>query len=620
MKVKDKNASRKRVHPEKQALFVRTFRILFQGKKHFFLFQFIYALIIMLCVVPLSSSMVGLARKYSNYSYITTENLMDFLMRPVTIVVMLILFFVIGFFLLGEISLISSFFLAGKGLDKRPAVYIFLGSLRNAVAGFRRKNIGSVILSYFSLIAANIIVITGVVTRTRIPNYIAKSITHIPMMKTSIAIVVFVIVLIVFRNLFTLSYFILERKDIKESRQNCKRLMKEHVFHCAASLIFWNAGIIVVSIFAYLLLILAEAVFVMFFVNKTTAVAVFLSLCEHANLYAGLCLGWFGLYANITLEMELFLQYKKIHEEEVWMDQEHVAAKVLTDKRKRVAACLIIVAVFLVDAIYTKQQVLNGNGIPILSSFDGVKITAHRGFSSEAPENTLPAFQAAIDAMADYVEFDVQQTQDGEVIILHDSNLRRTSGVNQFTWNVPFEEIRELDFGGWFSKDFAGTQIPTLEEAIALCKGKILMNIEIKSNSHFKNLEENVVSLIQKYGIEKQCVVQSTDYAALSKVKKLDASITTGLILMGAYGEFEENSNIDFFSIRSTFVNKNMVESAHKHGKAVYAWTVNTKNEIRRMKVLKVDSIITDRPILARELLYQDEFNMSFVNLFKLLK
>nr|WP_297938048.1 glycerophosphodiester phosphodiesterase [uncultured Lachnoclostridium sp.] len=256
----------------------------------------------------------------------------------------------------------------------------------------------------------------------------------------------------------------------------------------------------------------------------------------------------------------------------------------------------------------------------MLSSFDGVKITAHRGFSSKAPENTMPAFQAAIDSLADYVEFDVQQTRDGEIIILHDSNLSRTCGKNKFIWNVDFDEVRGFDAGGWFSEEYAGTQIPTLEEAIALCKGKTLMNIEIKSNSHFKDLEEKVVSLIQKYGVQKQCVVQSTEYATLTKVKKLDSSITTGLILMGAYGEFEESSSIDFFSIRSTFVNKNMVESAHKNGKAVYAWTVNTKNEIRRMKILKVDNIITDRPILARELLYQDEFNMSFINLFNLLK
>lgn len=603
----------------KPMLFIRTFRLLLKSKRHFFIFQLLYALVTVLCVVPLTETLIKVARKYSGYSYITSENLADFLRKPFTILVVLVLFFVIGFFILWEISLVSSFMLVGKHLDKRHSVYVFLGSIRKACHCFRGKNLLSLLLAYCYLIATNITVIIGFVTRTRIPSYIVKSIAHLPMMKMAIALIVFVIVLIVFRNLFTLSYFILERKSYSESRRNNAKLMKGHFLHSVVCFFVWNVGVIAVSVLVYLLLIIAEAVFVMLFVNKTTAVAVFLSLCEHANIYAALCLGWFGLYSNLGLGMELFLEYKKVNEEELQADQEHVASRILTDKRKRIIALGIAFVFFLVDGLYTRQQVLTGHETTILSTFDGVKITAHRGSSSEAPENTLAAFQAGIDSLADYVELDVQQTKDGEIIVLHDSNLKRTSGYNEFIWNMTFDEVRQLDMGGWFSEEFAGTQIPTLEEAIILCKGKIRMNIEIKSNSHFKDLEERVVALIQKYELQSQCVVQSTDLSSLIKVKDMDDSIITGLILMGAYGEFEESSKVDFFSIRSTFVNKNMVESAHKNGKAVYAWTVNTKNEIRRMKVLKVDNIITDRPILARELLYQDDFNMSFVNLFKLL-
>lgn len=620
MEEKDKNKSRKPGHALSQTLFARTFRLLMKSKRHFLLFQIAYALITVLCIVPLTGFLTGVAMKNSGYSYITTENLGSFLRRPVTIGAACIILFAVGLFLLWEISLVSSFILAGKGLDKRPAVYIFLGSLRNACFCFKGKNLASILLAYGVVIASNIIVLIGIVTRTRVPNYIVKSITHIPMMKLMIGLVVFVIVLIVYRNLFTLSYFLLERKSIKESRQNCKNLFRGHRLHSIASLVFWNMGIILVSVCVYVLLIMAEALFVMLFVNKITAVAVFLSLYERANWYAGFGLGWFGLYANVVLTVEMFLQYKKVHEEDFQADEVHVASRVLTDKKKRIVACGILLLVFVSDGLYTKQKVLDGNGIPILGSFDGVKISAHRGYSAKAPENTLPAFQEAIDSLADFVELDVQLTKDGEIIVLHDSNLVRTTGVNKFIWNMTFEKVRSLDAGGWFSKEYAGTQIPTLEEAIQLCKGKIRMNIEIKSNSHFTDLEEKVVALIQKYGIQKQCVVQSTDYSAMVKVKKLDPSIQTGLILMGAYGEFQESADIDFFSIRSTFVNKNMVESAHKNGKAVYAWTVNKKNEIRRMKVLKVDNIISDRTILAREVLYQEEFNMSFLNLFKLLK
>lgn len=600
-------------------LFRRTIRLLIKWKKHFVLFQFIYAVIAVLCMVPLTETLIGLARKYSGYSYITTENLVDFLCKPMTIAAGLLLFLVISFFVLWEISFIYSFLLVAKGLDKKPCIYVFLGSIQKAAMGFKGKNIGSIFLGFCLLIASNIAVVVGVFTRTRIPSYIAKSITQLPMMKTVIGLVVLIIVLITYKNLFSLAYFLLERKSMKESREYNKTLMKGHILHSALSWLIWNVGVILVSAVIYIVIILAEALFVILFVNESTAVAVFLTLCEHANVYAALGLGWLGLYTNLGLCVELFLQYKKINEEEFFSDEVHVAERVLSDKRKRIIAIVLLIAVFLVDGLYTRENILSGRGTTILTSFDGVKITAHRGASADAPENTIPAIQGAIDSLADYVEFDVQQTLDGEVILLHDSNLKRTSGYDEFIWNMTFDEVQQLDMGSWFSDEYAGTQIPTLEEVILLCKGKIQMNIEIKGNSHFKDLEEKVVTLIQKHEIQNQCVVQSTSYDSLEKVKTLDDSIMTGLILMGAYGEFEESKMVDFFSIRSTFVNKSMVESAHKNGKAVYAWTVNTKNEIRRMKVLKVDNIITDRPILARELLYQEDFNMSFVNLFRLL-
>lgn len=601
------------------ALFVRTFRLLVRSKKHYFFYQMIYLLFTAMCLVPLTLSLGGMARKYSGYSYITQENLLYFLTKPFTIVVVLFLAVVFAFFVLWEISLIASFLLAGKNLDKRSGIYIFLGSVGKVLFAFRKGNMGSLLLAVASMIAASSTVVVGIVTQTRIPNYIVSSIAHLPMVKTALACVMGFTALIVYRNLFTLYYFILERKSLKQSRIDSRQLLKGHVLHSFVCLLVTNVIVIICSIACYYLLITAEAVFVMFFVNKGMAIAVFLSLREHVNFFSAIFLTWFGLYCNMGMILELFLRYKKINEETI-QKQNVPEHKMFSSGRIRWVVLSLVVIVFFVDAAYTKRQVLNGNGISILPAFEGVKISAHRGFSSKAPENTIPAFEQAIDAMADFIELDVQQTKDGELIILHDSNLSRTTGVNKFIWNVTFDEVRSMDAGYWFSDEYAGTQIPTFEEAILLCKGKVHMNIEIKTNSHFRDLEEKVVELIQEYELQNQCVVQSTDIRALKKVKELDPSIRTGIILMGAYGDFEASSAIDFFSIRSQFVNRNMVKSAHTNGKAVYAWTVNTKNEIRRMKVLKVDNIITDRPILARELLYQDDFRLSFKSLFKLLQ
>ena len=129
------------------------------------------------------------------------------------------------------------------------------------------------------------------------------------------------------------------------------------------------------------------------------------------------------------------------------------------------------------------------------------------------------------------------------------------------------------------------------------------------------SVEEKLVGLIKKYEYENQCVVSSTNYITLKKIKLLNKDIRTGYILSAVYGNFYDKAYIDFFSIRSNFINLKVVNSIHKAGKEVHAWTVNTSNELERMKSIGVDCIITDRPSLAREILYRDDTNGSFIQL-----
>ena len=118
--------------------------------------------------------------------------------------------------------------------------------------------------------------------------------------------------------------------------------------------------------------------------------------------------------------------------------------------------------------------------------------------------------------------------------------------------------------------------------------------------------------------MEAQVVLSSTSYRYLKEVKEQNPDIRTGYILTAAYGNYFEDENIDFFSIRSSFVTSSLVKSAHDFGKEVHAWTVNTKSELSRMKRLQVDNIITDRPVLAREILYRESDTESIFEFLKL--
>ena len=266
----------------------------------------------------------------------------------------------------------------------------------------------------------------------------------------------------------------------------------------------------------------------------------------------------------------------------------------------------------LFDAAY------NGN---FLSKSVAVQIgiTAHRGYSSEAPENTMAALEAAVEAMADVAEIDVQETKDGYVVLCHDADLQRTAGIRRAVADMTLGELTAVDVGGWFSAEYAGEPVPTLREVMEYAKGKIDLNIELKNMGNNSALPKKVLELVREYDMMTQCIVTSTNPRYLKRLKELEPELRTGYILSAVYGRSYDDESIDVISIRSDFVNARMVERAHEAGKAVHAWTVNTKMELERLRALSVDNVITDDPVLAREILYREEATETLLEYLRML-
>ncbi|WP_170063734.1 glycerophosphodiester phosphodiesterase [Clostridium liquoris] len=226
---------------------------------------------------------------------------------------------------------------------------------------------------------------------------------------------------------------------------------------------------------------------------------------------------------------------------------------------------------------------------------ENIFITAHRGNSSEAPENTLSAIKYAINSGVEYAEIDVQETKDGQVILLHDNNFKRVSGYDKNIWEVNYDEIKNYDVGSHFNNKFRGEKIPTLEEVIKASKGKIKLNIEIKANGHEKNLVFNALNIIKKEDFNKYCIVTSSNYNVLKQVRKLDPSIKIGYITR-VKSKGIENMDVDIYSLDGDIVNRKFIEKAHKNGRQVYVWTINREDAMVKYINLGVDSIITDYP------------------------
>lgn len=271
--------------------------------------------------------------------------------------------------------------------------------------------------------------------------------------------------------------------------------------------------------------------------------------------------------------------------------------RVFTLERVLKTACLF----FCVTATLA-ITLLRSEGIGILKDRKRIMITAHRGASHGAPENTRASVMLAIAEGADYAEIDVRLTEDGVPVLMHDRALFRTTGVVNNIDKVTYAELATYDVGRRYAKEFEGENVPCLEEILEKYGRKIKFNIELKDRDDRK-LADTVVALLETYELEDRCVVTSAFYEQLEYVKKINAKIKTGYILSLVYGEVFGYDAADFFSIRSDSITEQTVRSARAKGKEVHAWTVNKEYEIKRMQELGVDNIITDKPAYVREIL-----------------
>jgi glycerophosphoryl diester phosphodiesterase len=235
---------------------------------------------------------------------------------------------------------------------------------------------------------------------------------------------------------------------------------------------------------------------------------------------------------------------------------------------------------------------------------DDVTVMGHRGAGGLAPENTLAAIDRAIEVRADWVEVDVQETSDGEVVVVHDSDFMKLAGVNLKVWNATWADVESIDVGRRFDPAFTGEQVPTLTQVLERCRGKVGVNIELKDYGHGQRLEERVAGIVEACGMEREVILMSLKPAVVSRMKALRPNWTVGLLMSLAVGDVKQ-LQADFLAVNAQFVSRGFVDRAHRAGKQVYAWTTNDPVSISQMVSRGVDGVITDYPDLARSVLKQ---------------
>ena len=212
---------------------------------------------------------------------------------------------------------------------------------------------------------------------------------------------------------------------------------------------------------------------------------------------------------------------------------------------------------------------------------------AHRGYSELYSENTLPAFQKAIEFGADMIELDVHLTRDGTPVVIHDNDIERTSNGKGDVAQFLLKELRQFDVDFKKTSGDSFVPVPTLEEVIDLVKGRVQLNIEIKNCPHrYKGIEEAIASLLIEKDFLSDTVVSSFDHFSLLTIKKIEPEIKIGMLYDSVWITFQEEVRaLDIFSLHPSIdaFDPEQARWAKHSGYRVYPWVAHSKDTVTRI-------------------------------------
>jgi glycerophosphoryl diester phosphodiesterase len=236
-------------------------------------------------------------------------------------------------------------------------------------------------------------------------------------------------------------------------------------------------------------------------------------------------------------------------------------------------------------------------------------IIGHRGASLYAPENTLAAFRLAVEQSAVAIEFDVKLTADEQVVVIHDPSVNRTTNGQGLVAKLTLDEMKRMDAGNWFSSDFKGEMIPTLEEVFTAVGNKTLMNIELTNYmTPSDGLVERVVTLVKLKGMENRVYFSSFLATNLTRARKLLPGCGIGYLVYAGRARLVQKLFqpaprwIDSINPHHGSVTQRTVTHGHELGRRILVYIVNDPDEMRKLFTMGVDGIITDDPLTGNRI------------------
>ncbi|RFU64320.1 glycerophosphodiester phosphodiesterase family protein [Bacillus sp. V59.32b] len=269
-----------------------------------------------------------------------------------------------------------------------------------------------------------------------------------------------------------------------------------------------------------------------------------------------------------------------------------------------------------------KKTMLAGTSIALIALFSPLQETfaaenngkgevrkidniAHRGASGYAPENTIAAFDKAVKMKSDYIEIDVQRTKDGELVIIHDNKVDRTTDGTGYVKDLTFDQIRNLDAGSWKGEEFTGEKVPTFDEILDRYRGRTGILIELKNPELYPGIEESVAHELKDRNLDKprneKIIVQSFNFDSMKKMDRLLPRVPVGVLTSSRSHTTEQalkefSTYAEYFNPNYGIVSKDLVDRVHSLDMKIASWTVRSQATADFLVDMNVDGIITDYP------------------------
>lgn len=566
-------------------------------------FEIVFRLLTFLVIFPILTWTQRLWLVGNRTKVIAWYNAKEFLLNPITWIVLIFMIMVLVWAAMFEQFAIYDTLHASSFGMRRTIRQVISAGFDMCVERMKPANWTFIPYVLIIMNAAKFTDISSVTSILRIPGFILEDFEKRPWEQVAYSAVMFVAAVLYFLWIFAIP--IMMEEDGTHFPEACKksaRMVKgKYFFRILALRLFWSILAYIVYGLGSSLIVTAWYLLSMWVIPGETEefLLFFFKRIIPTSMLCTIFFSWMVVPLMASSFQAAYYARKEELGSEVldYTEPPHYLRKYPILKIALAAICVVSIFFSVPRRFAQIRWSLNTDyGLPM--------IMAHRGFSAEAPENTLPAFQKCIDEGFSAAELDVQMLADGTIIVMHDDNLKRTTGVDKNVWEVTYDEIKNLDNGAFFDPEFEGTKICTLDEAIKLAasaKDKLYLNIEIKRNGHDDGIAEKVVQIILDNNYLNYCDITSQDYSTLEEVREINPYVLTAYTSVIGIGNIESLEAADIISIQETFATYENIERIHNAGKRVFVWTINEQDTMEQLANLNVDAILTNDPRLCQE-------------------